>query len=58
MRTPRAPNDLAVRTLTERPFQVNVFCHQPARPNAVCEAAWLERLRPEFARYARSPLRN
>jgi len=41
----------AVRAITSRPFQVNVFCHRPATSDAVREAAWLSRLRPEFARY-------
>src|SRR6476619_7144521 len=41
----------AVRARTERPFNVNVFCHRPAAPDAAREAAWLARLGPEFARY-------
>jgi nitronate monooxygenase len=48
----------AVRARTERPFQVNVFCHKPAVADAACEAAWLARLGPEFARHgARPPAR-
>lgn len=46
---------VAVRARTERPFQVNVFCHKPAVPDAAREAAWLDRLRPEFARYGAEP---
>ena len=44
-----------VRTRTSRPFNVNVFCHQPARANAAQEATWLERLRPEFAHFGAEP---
>ncbi len=45
----------AVRSRTDRPFQVNVFCHRPSTANASREAAWLSRLRPEFARYGATP---
>lgn len=41
----------AVRARTDRPFQVNVFCHRPAVADGAREAAWLARLAPEFARY-------
>ncbi|MET0264099.1 MAG: nitronate monooxygenase [Duganella sp.] len=37
------------RALTDRPFNVNVFCHRPARRNAAGEAAWLAHLAPLFA---------
>jgi nitronate monooxygenase len=45
----------AVRARTERPFQVNVFCHRPAVADAAREAAWLARLGPAFARYGAKP---
>jgi nitronate monooxygenase len=45
----------AARTLTARPFNVNVFCHAPAAPDPACEAAWLARLTPEFARFGATP---
>ena len=45
----------AVKARTDRPFQVNVFCHRPAVADAAREAAWLDRLRPEFARYGANP---
>jgi nitronate monooxygenase len=45
----------AIRSKTDRPFQVNVFCHQPATPDAPREAAWLARLGAEFARYGAQP---
>ncbi len=45
----------AVRARTERPFQVNVFCHGPAVADGAREASWLARLGPEFARYGAKP---
>jgi nitronate monooxygenase len=46
---------VAVRARTDRPFQVNVFCHEPAVANPAREAAWLAKLAPEFARYGAKP---
>jgi nitronate monooxygenase len=40
----------AVRELSQRALNINVFCHRPAVANQAVEAAWLERLRPHFAR--------
>jgi nitronate monooxygenase len=37
------------RGLTDRPFNVNVFCHAPAERDAAREAAWLAHLAPLFA---------
>ena len=45
----------AVRALSNRSLNVNLFCHQPARADAAREAAWLERLRPEFDRVGAEP---
>ena len=45
----------AVKARTDRPFQVNVFCHRPAVADAARDAVWLDRLRPEFARYRATP---
>lgn len=45
----------AVKARTDRPFNVNLFCHQPARSDAGREAAWIERLRPAFARFGAEP---
>jgi len=45
----------AVRERSRRSLNVNVFCHQPARPDADVEAAWIERLRPEFERFDAAP---
>jgi nitronate monooxygenase len=45
----------ATRALTGRPLNVNVFCHRPPRRDRAREAAWSERLRPEFQRFSREP---
>ncbi|WP_406694131.1 nitronate monooxygenase [Singulisphaera sp. Ch08] len=45
----------AVRTLSDQPFNVNVFCHPPAIPDPEREAAWLLRLETHFARYGAKP---
>jgi nitronate monooxygenase len=39
----------AVRAATDRPFNVNVFCHRPAVRDSSREADWLTRLAPTFA---------
>ena len=44
-----------IRERTNRPFNVNVFCHQPAKPSPTVEARWIERLRPEFDRLGAAP---
>jgi nitronate monooxygenase len=38
-----------VRRATDRPFNVNVFCHRPARERVDIERAWIDRLVPRFA---------
>jgi nitronate monooxygenase len=43
------------RALSGRSLNVNVFCHQPAKLDAKVESAWIERLRPEFARFDATP---
>lgn len=40
---------------TDKPFNVNVFCHQPALPDPAREAAWIERLRPQLAQFDATP---
>src|SRR6185437_3491167 len=48
----------ATRDLSKRSLHVNLFCHRPARSDAAREAAWIDRLRPEFERLgARPPAR-
>ena len=39
----------ALRALTERPFNVNFFCHQQPEPDAAREQAWRTALQPYFA---------
>jgi nitronate monooxygenase len=43
------------RALTDRAFNVNVFCHQPAHLDPRREQLWLEHLRPLFAEFAAEP---
>jgi len=45
----------ATRTLTGKPFNTNVFCHQPARADAVIERAWSAWLAPAFAQFGATP---
>jgi nitronate monooxygenase len=45
----------AVRERSSRSLNVNVFCHAPARADRAVEAAWIERLRPEFDRFGARP---
>jgi nitronate monooxygenase len=46
-----------IRERSNRSFNVNVFCHQPAKADAMIEAAWIERLRPQFAKFGATPPR-
>ena len=43
------------RALTDRAFNVNVFCHAPAARDAQREAAWLAHLAPLFAELGAMP---
>jgi nitronate monooxygenase len=43
------------RERSSRPLNVNVFCHQPARGDPAREAAWIERLSPDFRRLGQEP---
>ena len=43
------------RAATDRPFNVNVFCHRPAVADAAKEAAWIARLAPEFRQFGAEP---
>jgi nitronate monooxygenase len=45
----------AFRQRSVRSLHVNVFCHAPARASEAREASWIERLRPEFARFGAAP---
>jgi nitronate monooxygenase len=44
-----------VRQRTDKPFNVNVFCHAPAVRNAKREANWLNHLAPHFRAYNAAP---
>lgn len=43
------------RALTSGPFNVNVFCHEPAQPDSAREAAWLDYLASVFAEFGATP---
>src|SRR3954468_17388034 len=45
----------ATKALTDRPFNLNVFCHRPAIPDAAVEAAWIARLKPQFDGFDAAP---
>lgn len=44
-----------VRARTDRAFNVNLFVHERARPDPVCEDAWRDALAPLFAEYDATP---
>lgn len=44
-----------LQAASSRPFNVNVFCHQPATPDAAHDAQWLAYLRPFFAELGSEP---
>jgi nitronate monooxygenase len=43
------------RSLTDRPFNVNVFCHKTPARDATVETAWLRHLQPLFAECEATP---
>ncbi len=45
----------SLKRLTSKPFNVNVFTHQPATANAERELAWLHALKPVFERFGAEP---
>lgn len=45
----------AIRTQTDRPFNVNFFCHTPPVPDAAREAAWRATLAPAYAEFGIDP---
>ncbi|HEX4377665.1 MAG TPA: nitronate monooxygenase [Steroidobacteraceae bacterium] len=47
-----------LRGLTQRPFNVNVFAHRPARAHPERERAWLAALTPLFERFGAAPPRS
>lgn len=46
------------RALTDKPFNVNVFCHLPASPNIHREEQWLKHLAPFFKEFDEKPPLN
>lgn len=44
-----------IRRATNRPFNLNFFCHQPPRPEPAGEAAWLDCLSAYFAELGIKP---
>lgn len=46
---------MQLRSRTERPFNVNVFVHQPAQRRPEREAAWLSALAPTFRKFNAEP---
>lgn len=44
-----------IRAHTNKPFNVNFFCHAPPAPNAEREMAWRLRLSPYYAEYGVDP---
>jgi nitronate monooxygenase len=45
----------AAQQRTQRPLNVNVFCHAPARRDPARERAFVEKLTPELARFGATP---
>jgi nitronate monooxygenase len=45
----------ATQALAGRPFNVNLFCHRGAILDAAVEAAWIQRLKPEFTALGAEP---
>lgn len=45
----------AVRERTDRPFNVNLFVHAPARTDSEVERRWIDTLTPLFAYYGAQP---
>lgn len=49
---------VATQALTDKPFNVNFFCHQPGAADAERDSAWLRYLHPFFAEFgAEAPAR-
>src|ERR1700723_1348998 len=45
----------ATRERSAGPLNINLFCHRPAKADPVLEAAWIERLRPQFDALGATP---
>lgn len=44
-----------MRARCDRSLNVNVFCHQPAKPDSARERTWLDELRPHFTAFGVEP---
>ena len=44
-----------IRARTQKPINLNFFCHTPPVPNNAREAAWRERLKPYYEEFAIDP---
>lgn len=47
-----------LKDATDQPFNVNLFVHETPQPDPEREAAWLERLKPQFAQFGAEPPRE
>lgn len=45
----------ATRALTDKPFNVNVFCHRAAVPDPQRESEWIKHLQPFFEQFDAAP---
>ena len=45
----------ALKALTTRPFNVNLFCHAPTPPDPARDRVWIDSLRPLFAAFDAAP---
>lgn len=45
----------ALKALTTRPFNVNLFCHAPTPPDPARDRVWIDNLRPLFAAFDAAP---
>ena len=46
---------ITIRAQTNKPFNVNFFCHTPPQPDAAREAAWRAALAPHFREFGIDP---
>ncbi len=55
--TPEQARQMIAQTsaLTDKPFNVNVFCHAPAKADPAREAVWMQHLVPYFAELGATP---
>ncbi|ERS01111.1 2-nitropropane dioxygenase [Acinetobacter sp. COS3] len=55
--TPSAAKELILKTqaLTEKPFQVNFFCHQSESLNPDIAQQWIEYIAPHFEKFGTTP---